>query len=367
MTASEIIPEPTSALTRAICDRSLPCPLRAGMLREINGYGASPFGNPDNPVGINISHVTHTELPLAFQDSLEGRRWYCEQRKSGYEDVRCSDLLFFEKSLGTYRKWQLEQGKVKVDPRVEDAVVNDSPAKLRIMLDLEGKSLGVRLFNIILLHRKPNMLWFLMENDNLVKEFIDRRRILFYACANLGAEAALGLVEKAEKLQLGIAATCVDALGRNLLWYTLYSDNWRDRRLTDALVGYGCDPDARTAFGLSWREMKDAKEATQNILFPNSDIFVNGVSAREAIPGYGKDCPKLDSVKVVLHDGAVMEWKWTGTGDRYFRDVTGVNEGVGFRLELNRTKKYSDSFGRAYAVFRKGPDGLYRFTGMQDA
>ena len=192
---------------------------------------------------------------LAFQDSNLGRGWFCSQRKPGYEDVRCSGLLFFEKSLNTYREWQLEQGKVKVDPRVKDAVVNDSPAKLRILLDLEGKSLGVRLFNIILLHRKPNMLWFLMENDNLVKEFLDRRRILFYACANLGAADALGLVEKAENLQPGIAAACIDAFGRNLLWYTLYSDNWRDKTLADALVKYGCDPDAETAWNLSWRDM----------------------------------------------------------------------------------------------------------------
>ena len=147
--------------------------------------------------------------------------------------------------------------------------------------------------------------------------------------------------------------------------YTLYND--RDNQIGDTLLKHGCDPDVRMAFGLTWREMKDAQEASKNILFPTSDIFVNGVPAKVAIPGYGKDCPKLDSVKVVLHDGIAMEWKWTGTGDRYFRDVTGVTEGGGFKLELNRTKRYSDSFGRAYAVFRKGPDGLYRFTGMQDA
>lgn len=249
----------SSALTRAICDRHLPRPLRASMLHEIDGYGASPFGNPDNPVGINISHVTHTEIPLALLDSCEGRKWYCEKRKPGYEDVRCSGLLFFEKSLNTYREWQLEQGKVKVDPKVMDAVVNDSPAKLRIMLDLEGKSLGVRLLNIILLHKKPNMLWFLMENDKLAKEFLDHRRILFYACANLEASDALELVEKAEKLQPGIAATCIDAFGRNLLWYTLYSDNWRDKKLTDILVRYGCNPDAETAWNLNWRDMKSAR------------------------------------------------------------------------------------------------------------
>ncbi len=44
-------------------------------------------------------------------------------------------------------------------------------------------------------------------------------------------------------------------LGRNLLWYTLYSDNDCNTNLTDALVGYGCDPDAETAWNLSWRDM----------------------------------------------------------------------------------------------------------------
>ena len=253
MTANEIIPDTTSALSRAICDRNIPRPLRAGMLWEINNAGKGQ-GLGNKPIGLYFYYGA--EIPLAFQDSNLGRGWFCSQRKPGYEDVRCSGLLFFEKSLNTYREWQLEQGKVKVDPRVKDAVVNDSPAKLRILLDLEGKSLGVRLFNIILLHRKPNMLWFLMENDKLAREFLDRRRILFYACANLAAADAPGLVEKAEKLQPGIAATCVDAFGRNLLWYTLYSDNWRDKNLTDALVGYGCNPDAETAWNLNWRDME---------------------------------------------------------------------------------------------------------------
>ena len=243
----------SSALTRAICDRNIPRLLRAGMLREINNAGKG-LGLGNKPIGLSFYYGA--EIPLAFQDSDLGRNWFCAHRKPGYEDVRSSGLLFFEKSLSTYREWQLEQRKIKIDPKVKDAIENDSPAKLRILLDLEGKSLGVRLLNIILLHRKPNMLWFLMENDKLVKEFLDPRRILFYACANLGAEAALGLVEKAEGLQPGIAATCVDALGRNLLWYTLYSGNDHDRRLTDALIGFGCDPDAETAWNLSWRDMK---------------------------------------------------------------------------------------------------------------
>lgn len=251
----------SSALTRAICDKNLPRPLRAGMLREINNAGKG-LGLGNGPIGLSFSY--YAEIPLAFQDSDIGRSWFCAQRKPGYEDVRSSGLLFFEKSLNHYREWQLEQGKIKIDPKLKDAIENDSPAQLRILLDLEGKSLGVRLLNVILLHRKPNTLWFLMENDKLAKEFLDHRRILFYACANLGAADALGLVEKAEKLQPGIAATCVDALGRNLLWYSLYANNGRDKNLTDALIGFGCDPDADTAWNLSWRDMTNLLPALRD-------------------------------------------------------------------------------------------------------
>ena len=249
-----IFPNESSALTRAICDKSLPRPLRAGMLREINNAGKG-LGIVNKPFGLTF--FAGAEIPLAFWDSHLGREWFCRERKPGYEDVRGSDLFFFEKSLSIYREYRLEQATLKIDPKVKDAIESDSPAKLRILLDLEGKTLGVRLLNIILLHRKPNMLWFLMENDKLSGTFLDHRRILFYACANLDADDALGLVEKAEKLQPGIAATCVDALGRNLLWYTLYSGNDCDNNLSDALIGFGCDPDAETAWNLSWRDMKE--------------------------------------------------------------------------------------------------------------
>ena len=86
----------SSALTRAICDRDIPRPLRAGMLREINNAGKG-LGLGNKPIGLNFYYGA--EIPLALQDSDLGRKWFCERRKPGYEDVRCSGLLFFEKSL----------------------------------------------------------------------------------------------------------------------------------------------------------------------------------------------------------------------------------------------------------------------------
>ena len=356
-------------LADAVCDADLPAATRAGLLLAAD---SRPFRSV--PLG-----GASCEVPPGLLDSSEGRKWYCAKRKPGWEDVLCSDSTFFmSERFGEYQ-WK----SVKIAPNVRKAIDADSPAQLMMHLSVAGKNVDRRILYIILNLHKTKILDWLMENDEKTRMFLTPRRMLFYVCANWirhsvegkVVEDAVPWLETAEAKEPGILTSCVDFLGRNLLWYTLY--NRGGDQIDDTLLKHGCDPDARTAFGLTWREMKDAKEAiwksgTLGASLRGFDeasgggIFINGRPAREAIPNYGKDCPKLDSVKIVLHDGAAMEWKWTGTGDRYFRDVTGVNEGVGFMLELNRTKKYSDSFGRAYAVFLKGPDGLYRFTGMQE-
>ncbi len=172
---------------------------------------------------------------------------------------------------------------------------------------------------------------------------------------------AVAWLKAAEAKQPGIIKSCADALGRNLLWYTLY--NWHQAsKVQDTLLKHGCDPDARATFGPNWREMEAAKEESDASM---PKFFLNGVPAREVPPEFGKDCPTLDTVKIILVDGAVMEWKWADSRARFVRDVSiGVDS---FSITLNWSKDYWESFGRAVAVFRRDPDGLYRFTGMQDA
>ena len=360
-------------LADAVCDANLPAATRAGLLLAAD---SGPFRSI--PLG-----GASCEVPLGLLDGHEGRKWYCAKRKPGWEDVLCSDSTFFMcEKFGEYQ-W----ANAKIAPNVRKAIDADSPAQLMMHLAVAGKNVDRRMLYIILNLHKTKILDWLLENDEKTREFLAPRRMLFYVCANWhwhpdegkAVEDAVPWLDAAEAKEPGILRSCADALGRNLLWYTLY--NRCGDQIEDTLLKHGCDPDARTAFGPSWRDMKDAKKAAHDNgtiggslggrslgSFPDGDLFVNGRPAREAFPNYfeGKDCPKLDSVKVVLRDGTAMEWKWTGEGDRYFRDVADVAEGGGFRLELNRTKKYSDRFGRAYAVFRKGPDGLYRFMGMQE-
>ena len=76
--------------------------------------------------------------------------------------------------------------------------------------------------------------------------------MLFYICANWPYQDATAWLAK----QPGVIKSCVDTLGRNLLWYTQY--NWRHGKAVDTLLAHGCDPDAETVWGLSWRDMKAA-------------------------------------------------------------------------------------------------------------
>ena len=82
--------------------------------------------------------------------------------------------------------------------------------------------------------------------------------MLFYVCANWDDGHAAAWLEKAEAKQPGIIKSCVDALGRNLLWYTQCNLSHREA-LLETLLKHGCDPDAETVWGLSWRDMNAAR------------------------------------------------------------------------------------------------------------
>jgi hypothetical protein len=243
-------------LANAICDTHLPAVTRARLLlaADTKPFRSVPLGGAS------------CEVPLGLLDSGEGRKWYCAKRKPGWEDVLCSDNTFFMNER--FDEWQWKS--IKIAPNVRKAIDADSPAQLMMHLSVAGKNVDRRVLYIILnLHKKKILEW-LMENDDKTREFLTPRRMLFYVCANWIRHSAEGKMvedavpwlEAAEAKEPGILKSCVDALGRNLLWYTLY--NGGGDQIEDTLLKHGCDPDASTAFGLSWREMKDAKEATQS-------------------------------------------------------------------------------------------------------
>ena len=228
----------------AICDRSLAKTTRARLLRRV--------GNDCELNGLPFAKAS--DVPLGFLDTTAGRKWYCAHGGAGCEVVRCSDLSFFKNMVRKEDSDEVDVDKAKIVPKVRRAINADSPAQLMMQLSVLGRQVDARLLAIILTLRKTKILEWLLENDKKTKECLDDRRMLFYVCAHWPYQDATDWLEKAEAKQPGIIKSCVDALGRNLLWYTQY--NRRHGRAEETLLNHGCDPDAETAWGLSWRDMK---------------------------------------------------------------------------------------------------------------
>ena len=231
----------------AICDRSLPKTTRAKLLRRV--------GNDGKFNGLPSAKAQ--DVPLGFLDTAAGRQWYCGHDRPGREVVRCSDLTLFKNFPRKDDSDDVDPEKVRIVPKVRKAIDADSPAQLMMNLSLLGKKVDARLLAVILSLRKTKILEWLLENDEKAKSILGERGMLFYICANWPYQDAADWLEKAEAKQPGIIKSCVDALGRNLLWYTQY--NRRHGRAEETLLRYGCDPDAETAWGLSWRDMKAAR------------------------------------------------------------------------------------------------------------
>ncbi|MBQ6245359.1 MAG: hypothetical protein IJK04_00725 [Kiritimatiellae bacterium] len=230
----------------AICDRSLPKATRARLLCSVGNDRAFD----------GLLPVEARDVPLGFLDSKAGRKWYCENGRPGFEIVRCSDPAFFKNVAREDWSSDVDLDKVKIDPKLRKAIDADSPAQLMMQLSVSGKNVDARLLAVILTLRKTKILEWLLENDAKTKELLDERRMLFYVCANWDDEHAAAWLEKADAKQPGVIKSCVDTLGRNLLWYTQY--NWRHGGAEETLLRHGCDPDAETVWGLSWRDMKEA-------------------------------------------------------------------------------------------------------------
>ena len=235
------------SVSDTICNRSCPKAKRAKLLRQVGNdceFNSLPYAKTQ-------------DVPLGFLDTLAGRKWYCAHGGAGCEVVRCSDPGFFLNVARKDDSDEVDLEKAKIAPGIRKAINADSPAQLMMSLSVSGRHMDARLLAIVLALHKTKIVKWLLENDMKTKEYLDERRMLFYVCAHWPYQAAVDWLEKAEARQPGIIKSCVDALGRNLLWYTQY--NRRHGRAEETLLNHGCDPDAETAWGLSWRDMRAAR------------------------------------------------------------------------------------------------------------
>ena len=319
------------------------------------------------------------DLPLCFQESYEGRKWYCDRKKSGYRDVLCSDSFFFKLEYEIKAKYEYQRNgriaskaKSKADQMVIDAIESDSPSRFMMAITVGGMGLHQKYYQEVLRRRKMTILKYLMENDDGVRDLLDQRRLLFYICANWEPDLIVKYVEESEKETVGIVKECVDSLGHNLLWYLLYnecmqgdcSSSFRRSRCEEAvktLTKYGADPDKATKWGISWNHM--VKAATAGFCY---DVFVNDAKVEAPVclntgtsRGYygdGKvEAKEVRTIKVVMRGSEKSkEWMLAKYSPKFLQGIMlSENE---FIVRLSRTP---NEYGEE-TVFQRSRDGLFR-------
>ena len=330
-----------------ICDRALPSPVRARLMAlfvQDNALGGMPIGGQTE------------KIPSAFLNTLSGRKWYCAKRLPGNRDIRASDPFFFARE-------QRFEAKTPIEKRIKEAIQEDSPAKFIMNVDLVG-GLKLPFFHEVLRNclssnGRSKILDWLRGNDETVKDLLDERTTFFYVCSNWPDEAAAAYVEEAEKRHPGFAKSCVDPLGRNLLWYSHipvrdgiagFLRNWRRKSaLADVLLRAGCDPDAETVWGLSWRDMDGLRQEADAEGVPvfNYDVLGDGRELKED-EGLGSMANarvgRFQELTVVdRRTGEALSWKYPG----------------GHRVKLYRNGFVLDET----LFFVRRADGMIRFHG----
>ena len=314
-------------------------------------------------------------IPFFLLDSEEGRRWYCECGLPGYETVRCSSPVFFSNV-----KWRVpfkwDEDAQYFDPLVLEAIRSGEPARLMMALAVAGGCVDIRLLTSLLRHdrdaRKMGTLEWLMENDAATKRWLDPRRLLFHAAANWSLRDLPALAEEIERKRPGNVASCVDAFGRNLLWYASEFRRYEPRGfrmkvVASVLARLGADPDAPTKWGVSWRQLEHARKGRSW----ENDVFLNGAMAFRFLPGWGwsinGDIPHGDGdahrVRIV-HRGTGLASEWAFPKERFPVVGGGSHNEERDEISVHFPGESSDRHWR-YAVFRRDRDRLFRFAGVK--
>ena len=361
-------------LSAAICDRSIPKPTRVRLLRLCEDAHFAGIPPPE----------AKGEVPLGFLNSYAGRRWMSENGRPGCEFVRCWHPTFFKNVLPSRDDGSIDDYKLKyesfdrLEPSVKKAIAGDSPSQLMMPLSVAGKSVDTRLLSMLLHFRKKRILEWLIENDDKTRKSFGPREMLFYVCKHWFGDDAVEWLEKAEKKEPGILKSCVDPLGCNLLWY---SDS---EEVAETLLKHGCDPDAETVWGLSWRDRSECKNKENPQVF---DVTVNGKPLPEIaaailnqnFDSYGRIVPvirnrnfdsnagivSVDTVRIVMpENGRTFEWKTS----EHFRSFTLAEVDLDeepvpsfsmlFRVEYLRDRDNNES--SVSVCFDLDPDGIVR-------
>ena len=198
------------------------------------------------------------KVPRALYDHQAVRNWIVDTKQDGWEDIRCSDPMFFGNDI-------LKQFKTKQELSALEAMEKDSPSSLLMPLSIEGRNLPAKYAQAALMKNAIKIVTYLYCNNKTFNKQFSPRQLLFYACANWNNDDTIPFVAMLEKDNPGLVKNSLDTFGHDALWYTLYQHD-RFNRATEAarrtmdpldktLIELGCAPNRQNCVGLSYEDL----------------------------------------------------------------------------------------------------------------
>ena len=185
---------------------------------------------------------------LMLVDNDEVRVSIVKNKLPGYERIPAG-LSFAKRSL---LGWLITTD-------MKNAINKDSVSMFELELTLTGKRITIGLLRRVLIFNAMNILLHLLKHRlKQVTAILSPQDLLIHICAyEPNDAAAIKVLDTLEELFPGISKF-TDKLGNTPLWYCLYISGREE--LEEALIKYGCDPDARNHLNLSYNLCKEFRE-----------------------------------------------------------------------------------------------------------
>ena len=145
----------------------------------------------------------------------------------------------------------------ELSKKMEQAMAEDSISLFELELTLTGKKLTASLLREIMHYRAYNIISHLLRHRTKAMTAILAPQDWLICCCSCADGRGIKVLDTLEQLYPGISKT-KDKLGNTPLWYCLYRCGREE--LEEALIKYGCDPDARNHLNLSYNLCKEAYE-----------------------------------------------------------------------------------------------------------
>ena len=144
--------------------------------------------------------------------------------------------------------------QMELSQKMDQAMGGDSISLFELELTLSGKKLTASLLRGILHYRAYNIISHLLCHRTKAMTAILSPQDWLICCCSYADGRGIKVLDTLEELYPGISKT-TDKLGNTPLWYCLYRSG--SEELEEALIKYGCDPDARNHLNLSYNLCKE--------------------------------------------------------------------------------------------------------------